>query len=377
MSTGQQHKTWGVADFERYHSGKMTETEMHALEKAALDDPFLEDALEGYAFTKTPVADIDLLKEKLFAVNTVDQDADEKTPVVWFRRKAVSQLFKAAAIIIIFAGLGYFILNRNNKEEGEAVTNIASVETKMQKDSVNSLYNINDTAPIIAKLDDAKVEEIVRENKIANAPVASEQAQLDYNINAPAEQDDLRRNANVMKDKQGIVPPAVQNAKVSGVNVRPQQAPVAKEERALFNQNQSEIRGRVVDNSGNAVPFATVRNNADSRQQAVSADINGNFSLQNNTPSNNAVNVEVNATGYETAKSNLTNNAAENTIVLNQSPNQVSEVVVTAMNAKKAKPNDTNTYADKAGREKYFWSGRNSYIQLRNATPLQGWPYFY
>ena len=31
----------------RYISGKMSPAEMHALEKAALEDPFLADALEG------------------------------------------------------------------------------------------------------------------------------------------------------------------------------------------------------------------------------------------------------------------------------------------------------------------------------------------
>lgn len=34
-------------DIERYLSGEMTPTEMHALEREALDDPFLAEALEG------------------------------------------------------------------------------------------------------------------------------------------------------------------------------------------------------------------------------------------------------------------------------------------------------------------------------------------
>ena len=42
----QDHK-YTAADFERYHSGKMSAGEMHALEKAAMEDPFLADALEG------------------------------------------------------------------------------------------------------------------------------------------------------------------------------------------------------------------------------------------------------------------------------------------------------------------------------------------
>ena len=34
-------------DIEKYLKGEMTAAEMHALEKAALDDPFLAEALEG------------------------------------------------------------------------------------------------------------------------------------------------------------------------------------------------------------------------------------------------------------------------------------------------------------------------------------------
>ena len=34
-------------DIRRYHAGEMTPQEMHALEKKALSDPFLYDALEG------------------------------------------------------------------------------------------------------------------------------------------------------------------------------------------------------------------------------------------------------------------------------------------------------------------------------------------
>ena len=34
-------------DIERYRKGELTPSEMHALEKKALSDPFLADALEG------------------------------------------------------------------------------------------------------------------------------------------------------------------------------------------------------------------------------------------------------------------------------------------------------------------------------------------
>ena len=51
MDIGKNHINYTSEDFKRYYSGTMTAAERHALEKAALDDPFLADALEGYKFS--------------------------------------------------------------------------------------------------------------------------------------------------------------------------------------------------------------------------------------------------------------------------------------------------------------------------------------
>lgn len=389
----QHHKSWGVEDFERYHSGKMTEAEMHALEKAALDDPFLEDALEGYAFTQTPVADISELKEKLWP-----KEEDDEKPVIWFRRKAVTQLFKAAAILILFAGLGWIIFNNTKtKQDGTIPVEIASNKPVTKDDSVASLYNLNDTAPIIAKLDNEKVTTIIQQNSPA-APttpgITQEEKSANYDINIPAEKDEMDRIESKRKDKDGIAekPAASKYAelqgKISGINILSQNdsATAGVKLRGLNsaqqNNNTQAVRGRVVDNTGNPVPFATIRNNADGRQQAVVADAQGNFAIQNNATASNNLNVEVNAAGYESANTNLRNNSPNNTVVLNQSQNSLEEVVVTAAGIQRQKKqmsasSKTVTSDDIGKKEKYQWSGRNSYIHLRNAEPLEGWPYYY
>ena len=46
-----------ASDIEKYHKGLLSAQEKHALEKAALDDPFLADALEGYTTTGVYIAD--------------------------------------------------------------------------------------------------------------------------------------------------------------------------------------------------------------------------------------------------------------------------------------------------------------------------------
>ncbi len=377
MSAEHNHKTWAAADFERYHSGKMPEAEMHALEKAALEDPFLEDALEGYALTKTPVADISQLQQKLLDKNNVAEDDNEKGRVLWFRSKGASQLFKAAAILIIFGGLAYFLFNNKNKPSTDAVE-IAAVDNTIKKDTGNAVYNMDDSVPAIAKLDDNIKDDIITKGSELTTPTR-EQASVDI-ASTKVHQEELIRNANISKDKQAytVKPAATQNASIKSERSNAPAPVESKEvEQIAGNKNLSEIKGRVVDNNGNAVPFATIRNNTDARQQSVAADINGNFSLQNTAGSNTA-NVEVNAVGYETAQTNLANNSVNNTIVLNQGHSNLSEVAVT-QNAKKTQaPAGADYYYDESGKKvKYAWNAKNTYIQLRNASPLEGWPYFY
>ena len=103
MSTNKHDtKTWTVADFARYHDGSMPSAERHALEKAALEDPFLDDALEGYAFASDPVADIAALTQKL-------QPKKEEAKIIWFKQRPVQQFLRVAAILILFGGLAWVL----------------------------------------------------------------------------------------------------------------------------------------------------------------------------------------------------------------------------------------------------------------------------
>ena len=49
MAIDNNIKNFTADDIEKYHKGVLSAKEMHDLEKAAMDDPFLADALEGYA----------------------------------------------------------------------------------------------------------------------------------------------------------------------------------------------------------------------------------------------------------------------------------------------------------------------------------------
>lgn len=100
---------YNFQDFARYHSGQMPPDEMHALEKAALEDPFLADALEGYAFSKNP--------EKELAEIGVKLEGKKKREQVPLRSLAQKTWWKVAAIFIIIAGAGYLFITINSSPE--------------------------------------------------------------------------------------------------------------------------------------------------------------------------------------------------------------------------------------------------------------------
>lgn len=95
------NKKYSATDLARYHSGDMSPMEMHALEKAALDDPFLADALEGYAHSKNPDKELKEIRIQL-------EEKKNKNRVFGFPARSKNLWWKIAAIFILLAGVGYF-----------------------------------------------------------------------------------------------------------------------------------------------------------------------------------------------------------------------------------------------------------------------------
>ena len=106
MTQSSKNNSYTAADFERYYAGTMTAAERHALEKAALDDPFLADALEGYRVTPTPVADMQKIRARL-------QPGEERSRFFLFR----SPLFRAAAALILVAGTAWLAYTLTSQKE--------------------------------------------------------------------------------------------------------------------------------------------------------------------------------------------------------------------------------------------------------------------
>lgn len=352
---------YGAGDFKRYHEGSMPEREMYELEKAAMEDPFLADALQGYAYAKTPVEDINELKQKL-------GKQKEKTKVIWLNLKPLSVIVKVAAILILFGGLGWILFNRNNSRP---VNEIASVNKKEQEvnkplqliDSIKTTDIGANTQGGAITLPDS-LQQTKQQYAQLEAPPAirSTNASQSENVSSTDDSSPL----SYANDTERI------DAIASGaVKERSQQVnnslagKVAGIKASSMEQNKAPIKlwGRITDNKGEPVAFATVYDTKN--KKGIQADKDGEFYFMAN---DSVTKVNVNAVGYSSLLTELRKNKDSNDFVLQQMSNSLQEVVVTSAFQTKRATRSTSSMVVKADSLKR--------ITVSNAIPIIGWEQF-
>src|SRR5580693_2213047 len=65
MSTNKNNIHYSASDIEKYRKGELSAGEMHDLEQAALDDPFLADAIDGLSQHPASQQDLTDLRDRL------------------------------------------------------------------------------------------------------------------------------------------------------------------------------------------------------------------------------------------------------------------------------------------------------------------------
>jgi len=302
---------YGAEDFERYYSGKMTEQEMHALEKAALDDPFLSDALDGYAYTKTPVADINELRSKL-----VKKEDDKK--VIWYKRKTVAPVLKIAAVLILVTGIGLLIFKNNSTEKENQLATITDKNDNTEGLS-NNWYNADSS--VISQ--DRQLAVIEPSANAADRQGLTQSKQ-------PGTIEPVTANGNKLAQESVSLPS-------QGYSVNPgtdkdydyYRDDASKKERKAGSENAlskgTTLRGKITDGNGSPVAFATIvdkKNNT-----GTQANMQGEFEF---IAHDSIAKVDVNAVGYATVSRELRNDSSANNLVLLEKDNTLKEVVVTS-----------------------------------------------
>ncbi|RFM28603.1 carboxypeptidase-like regulatory domain-containing protein [Deminuibacter soli] len=119
MAEQYNHNEFSLADIERYLQGRMPAKEMHELEKAALNDPFLADAMEGFAQVQLPIAQQHLNN----IAAALQRPAQVKVLPVYKRRTWL----RVAAAVILIAGAGTGALLLQNKPSPTQAPELATI----------------------------------------------------------------------------------------------------------------------------------------------------------------------------------------------------------------------------------------------------------
>lgn len=129
----EENKNYNATDFARYHSGAMPPNEMHAIEKAALEDPFLADALDGYIYSKNPANETDDIRMQL----DEKKKQEKRFSLLSFSE---STWWKIAAMLVIICGAGYLFFLMNVKKENLQVVK-KEVIKKEQGEMISPINN--------------------------------------------------------------------------------------------------------------------------------------------------------------------------------------------------------------------------------------------
>jgi hypothetical protein len=101
MDDKKENIIYSKADIDNYIKGKMSKEAMHSIERAALQDAFLTDAIEGFALVDTTVANKDLLD-----IETMILAGKQDGKVVEISKKK-NEWLKIAVVVLLFAGAGW------------------------------------------------------------------------------------------------------------------------------------------------------------------------------------------------------------------------------------------------------------------------------
>jgi TonB family protein len=346
VSEEKNIKNYTAADIEKYWKGKLDVAEMHAIEKAAMDDPFLADALEGYKNTNNVADDVQALHNRL------EKRVIATTPVIALKEKKFPWL-KVAAAVIVISGLGLLVqqLVLNNKND----TPIVSVDSA-EKDKVDITTNNEQQKSDTPTTANQSLSDTLsfKATEKKSGSVKPQTGSLSFSVNDTTKKTDDRLAGNIQKQNlenaQAVTtaPAAVtaekredlsrekealgriaadsdkslNEAQVSGAAKRKYaETPyVANANAAAFLNNKYNYR--VVDMQNNPVPFANVMNTRD--KVGTYTDIKGNFNL---VSSDSVLNVQISSLGYLSDNYKLVPSSQSPTLVLKDDNNPTKKVL--------------------------------------------------
>ncbi len=333
MSDKEKNIIYTAKDIEQYLAGNMSAQQMHAIEKAALDDPFLAEAMEGYEAVKDKEWNNQLvaLREEISSKGSVAKVIPlHKSKNNWW--KAVAAVF----IIGIGATLTY-IFNKD-KEVETGKPEIAQI-TPVFKDSIVKIevpsagsvtQSLNPNATVskeekkaipgtVAQIEKLSAKDIILE---PGAPVLKPAAPATSSVtindiataeapsaNSTAAMEDANVAKEVNADKNRSAAKQADDAEALAARQKSLAPSTAKKEALLNNFFTAQVVA--ADNS--PLPFTNI--SIKKENFGTYADAKGIVRL---VSTDSILNIEVKSVGYQPKIFTLRNNQSPAKIILQE-----------------------------------------------------------
>lgn len=276
MIDKKENINYSKADIDNYLLGKMQPAAMHQLERAALQDSFLADAIEGYNSCDKMSADKDLIDIEAMILGNKQQAKIvpiNKNKNNWWK-------FVAACLVLITTGsLGIMLMN--NKANEQVIAKIDDTKTSINKPN----ETLKDTT--IATNNNSISKNEIRINKadklftqkIPSTTTTNENAIVaaDTNYN----QQLYTKNNIATNYNNKFSGPSVNNASSNNSNflnpdnkdlaATPTTAPVAKDDVAAFvatDKEEKKVEKEYATNT-NTIALPTIKMKRDSSYDAI------------------------------------------------------------------------------------------------------------
>ncbi len=344
MKKEQNIKKITATDIEKYLKGQMSPKDRNVLERTALDDPFLAEAIEGFSHASTKIfGDLSELQQRL-------QHRVAGARIIRLFGKGFSlSALRVAAMLILFAGAGLlvyqFMPKKGNKElvklEPASKENTVGQEQPVNINSANKPVNQDKPAPI----------NIIGEKTVVQPTGKGTTEQkpnlVPSNIHDESAVPVTGSAKTDADDKPGTVQPAIVSAdnkkeldevahlesgdsieRAGGnsdraiVSERSRKKQEAASPKITRNQFYT-FKGRVTDQANTGLAFVKIVNMDD--QVGTYTDANGYFTL---TSSDTVLQVQVRSFGFENSVARLNQSKKFNSVVLQQDAVALSEVVI-------------------------------------------------
>jgi len=319
-------------DIEKYLNGEMTPAEMHALEKRALSDPFLADALEGSSsiLPQHLADDLNLLQASLKKRTTKSTGGFHWN---WPLRIAASIILLAVSSYLVFN-----LIDQSDVKEESLALNKEEKPSETQSNAVVDSVTTESSTPTEEKVEiDASSEHPAQpsqtpaSHKLADTsePAALEvmpAETLDLNIAQAEEEKQTEEHQMKPEDVSGFT---MLSDSMSASRKKAEVSAPATERIATIMPANKIITGKVTDGD-DGLPLPGVNVMVKSSTIGTVTDLNGNFEIE--LPVNQDALV-FSYIGMEVKEVQLPENdqAEEQTIEVQMAPDvsQLSEIVVT------------------------------------------------